>query len=46
MQDLQNNVEGEIQVITLETLHRTFGNVERRVQARLEAQGGHFQHLL
>jgi hypothetical protein len=46
LQDLQNNIEGEIQVITLETLHRTFRNMEHRVQACLEAQGGHFQHLL
>jgi hypothetical protein len=46
LQDLQNNIESEIQVITPETLHRTFRNMERRVQACLEAQGGHFQHLL
>jgi hypothetical protein len=46
LQDLQNNIEREIQAITAETLHRTFRNMERRVQAYLEAQGGHFQHLL
>jgi hypothetical protein len=46
LQDLQNNIESEIQVITPETLHHTFRNMERRVQACLEAQGGHFQHLL
>jgi hypothetical protein len=46
MQDLQNNIESEIQAITPETLHRTFQNMECRVQACLEAQGGHFQHLL
>jgi hypothetical protein len=37
-QDLRNKIESEIQAITPETLHR--------VQACLEAQGGHFQHLL
>jgi hypothetical protein len=45
LQDLRNN-ETEIQAITPETLHRTFRNMERRVQACLEAQGAHFQHLL
>jgi hypothetical protein len=38
LQDLRNNIESEIQAITSESLHR--------VQACLEAQGGHFQHLL
>jgi hypothetical protein len=43
---LTKNIESEIQMITLETVHHTFQNMERRVQACLEAQGGYFQHLL
>jgi hypothetical protein len=46
LQDLQNNIKSEIQAITPETLHRTFRNMERHVQACLEAQGAYFQHLL
>jgi hypothetical protein len=37
-QELRNNIESEIQATTPDTLHR--------VQACLEAQGGHLQHLL
>jgi hypothetical protein len=46
LQDLRNNIESEIQAFTTETFHRAFRNMERRVQACLEAQGEHFQHLL
>jgi hypothetical protein len=46
LQDLRNNIESEMQAITPETLHRTFRNMERRVQACLKAQDRHFQHLL
>jgi hypothetical protein len=46
LQALRNNIESEIQAITQESLHRTFRNMARRVQACLEAQGGHLQHLL
>jgi hypothetical protein len=44
LQDLRN-IESDIKAITPEILHGTFRNMER-VQASLEAQGGHFQHLL
>jgi hypothetical protein len=36
----------EIQVVTPEVLAATFRNVQRRVQLCIDAQGGHFQHLL
>jgi hypothetical protein len=35
----------EIQAVTPEVL-ATIRNMQRRVQLRIEAQGGHFRHLL
>jgi hypothetical protein len=36
----------EIQALTADVLARTFQNMARRVQSRLDAKGGHFQHML
>ena len=40
-----NNTE-EIQAVTTDLLARTFQNMARRVQYCLDANGGHFQHML
>jgi hypothetical protein len=36
----------EIETVTPDMLVETFRNMERRVQACLDANGEHFQHLL
>ena len=35
-----------VQAVTAEVLARTFQNMTRQVQSRLDANGGHFQHML
>jgi len=43
---LKANITGEIQAVTAEVLARNFQNVARRDQSCLDANGGHFQHML
>jgi len=43
---LKANITEEIQVVTSDVLARTFQNIARRVQTCLDANGGHFQHML
>jgi len=43
---LKANITGEIQVVTADVLARTFQNMARRFQSCLDANGGHFQHML
>jgi len=43
---LKANVTEEIQAVTADVLARTFQNIPRRVQSCLDANGGHFQHML
>ena len=43
---LQANITEEIQAVTANVLARTFQNMARRVQSCLDANGGHFQHML
>ena len=43
---LKANITEEIQKVTADVLARTFQNMARRVQSCLEANGGHFQHML
>jgi len=43
---LKANVTEEIQAVTADVLARTFQNMARRVQSCLDANGGHFQHML
>ena len=43
---LKANITEEIQAVTSDVLARTFQNTERRVQSCLDANGGHFQHML
>jgi len=43
---LNGNITEEIQTVTLDALVRNFQNMARRVQSRLDANGGHFQHML
>jgi len=43
---LKANITEEIQAVTADVLARTFQNMARRVQSRLDANGGHFQHML
>ena len=40
------NITEEIQAVTVDVLARTSQNMARRVQSRLDANGGHFQHML
>ena len=40
------NITEEIQAVTADVLARTFQNMARRVQSCLDANGGHFQHML
>jgi len=40
------NITEEIQAATADVLARTFQNMACRVQACLDANGGHFQHML
>ena len=43
---LKANITQEIQAVTPDVLARTFQNMARRVQSCLDANGGHFQHML
>jgi len=43
---LKANITEEIQAVTTDVLARTFQNMARRVQSCLNANGGHFQHML
>ena len=43
---LKANITEEIQAVTADVLARTFQNIARRVQYCLDANGGHFQHML
>ena len=43
---LKANIAEEIQAVTTEVLARTFQNMARRFQSCLDANGGHFQHML
>jgi len=43
---LRANITELIQAVTADALARTFHNMARRVQSRLDANGGHFQHML
>ena len=40
------NITEEIQTVTADVLARIFQNMARRVQSCLDANGGHFQHML
>jgi len=43
---LKANITEEIQAVTADILVRTFQNMARLVQSCLDANGGHFQHML
>ena len=43
---LKANITEEIQALTADVLARIFQNMARRVQSCLDANGGHFQHML
>jgi len=43
---LKANITEEIQVVTADVLARTFQNTAHWVQSCLDANGGHFQHML
>ena len=43
---LKANITEEIQAVTTDVLARTFQNMARRVQSCLDANGGHFHHIL
>ena len=43
---LKANITEEIQAVTADVLARNFQNIARRVQSCLDANGGHFQHML
>jgi len=43
---LRANITEEIQAVTADVLARTFQNMARRFQSCLDANGGHFQHML
>ena len=43
---LKANIAEQIQAVTADVLARTFQNMARRVQSCLDANGGHFQHML
>jgi len=43
---LKANITEKIQAVTADVLARTFQNIARRVQFCLDANGGHFQHML
>jgi hypothetical protein len=46
LEDLQENMQREIQAVSCQVLAATFRNMQGRVQLCLDAQGGHFQHML
>jgi len=43
---LKANITEEIQAVTADVLARTFQNMAHQVQSCLDANGGHFQHVL
>ena len=43
---LKANITEEIQAVTADVLAQTFQNMACRVQSCLDANGGHFQHML
>jgi len=43
---LKANITAEIQAVTADVLARAFQNMARRVQSCMDANGGHFQHML
>jgi len=43
---LKANITAEIQAVIADELARTFQNIARRVQSCLDANDGHFQHML
>jgi len=43
---LKANITEEIQAVTAGVLARTFQNMAHWVQSCLDANGGHFQHML
>jgi len=43
---LKANITEEIQAVTADVLARTFQNIACRLQSCLDANGGHFQHML
>jgi len=43
---LKANITEEIQAVTADLLARTFQNMVRRIQSCLDANGGHFHHML
>ena len=43
---LKANITEEIQAVTADVLARTSQNMARQVQSCLDANGGHFQHML
>jgi len=43
---LKANITEEIQAVTADVLARNFQNMARRFQTCLDANGGHFQHML
>jgi hypothetical protein len=43
---LKANISEGIQAVTADVLARTFQNIARRVQSCLDANAGHFQHML
>jgi hypothetical protein len=43
---LKANITKEIQAVTADVLARTFQNMARRFQSCLDANGGHFLHIL
>ena len=46
MDALKANSTEEIQAVTADVLARIFQNIARRFQSCLDANGGHFQHML
>jgi len=46
MDALKANITEEIQAVTADVLARTFQNMARWVQSCLDANGGHFQHVM
>jgi hypothetical protein len=46
LDELRENIRREIQMVTPEVLAATSRHMQRRVQLCIDAQGGHFQHLL
>jgi hypothetical protein len=46
LEDLRENIQREVQAVSPQVLVATFGNMQRRVQLCLDAQGEHFQDIL